>query len=56
MKAIIKRANVAMALFCAAAVAGLAACDADPIGASRGELPDKEPLENTHVLIRSQFT
>ena len=56
MKAIIKRANVAMALFCAAAVAGLAACDADPIGASRGELPDKEPLENTHVLIRSQFS
>lgn len=45
-----------MALFCAAAVAGLAACDADPVGASRGELPDKEPLENTHVLIRSQFS
>ena len=56
MKAIIKRANVAIALFCAVAVASFAACDADPIGASRGELPDMEPLENTHVLIRSQFS
>ena len=35
---------------------GLAACDADPIDTTRGELPDKEPLENTYVSVRSQFS
>lgn len=32
---------------------GLAACDADPVDTTRGELPDKEPLENTYVKVRS---
>jgi len=35
---------------------GLAACDADSIDTTRGELPDKEPLENTYVSVRSQFS
>ena len=35
---------------------GLAACDADPIDTTRGELPDKAPLENTYVSVRSQFS
>ena len=34
----------------------LAACTADPIDTTRGELPDKEPLENTYVSVRSQFS
>lgn len=34
----------------------LTACDADPIDTTRGELPDKEPLENTYVSVRSQFS
>lgn len=34
----------------------LAACDADPIDTTRGELPDKESLENTYVSVRSQFS
>ena len=34
----------------------LAACDTDPIDTTRGELPDKEPLENTYVSVRSQFS
>ena len=31
----------------------LAACTADPIDTTRGELPDKEPLENTYARLRS---
>ena len=31
----------------------LAACDTDPIDTTRGELPDKEPLENTYARLRS---
>lgn len=34
-------------------VLGLAACDADPIDTTRGELPDKEPLENTYAHLKS---
>lgn len=31
----------------------LTACDVDPIDTTRGELPDKEPLENTYARLRS---
>ena len=34
----------------------LASCEADPVDTTRGELPDKEPLENTYVSVRSQFS
>ena len=34
----------------------LASCEADPVATTRGELPDKEPLENTYVSVRSQFS
>lgn len=42
-----------LAFLMALGVLGLAACDADPIDTTRGELPDKEPLENTYVKVRS---
>ena len=29
----------------------LASCEADPVDTTRGELPDKEPLENTYVSV-----
>ncbi len=32
-------------LFCAAALAGLTACDADPVEREGGKLPDKDGLE-----------
>ena len=31
----------------------LASCEADPVDTTRGELPDKEPLENTYARLRS---
>lgn len=40
-------------LFCAAALAGLTACDADPVEREGGKLPDKDGLENTYGMLRS---
>lgn len=31
----------------------LASCEADPVDTTRGELPDREPLENTYARLRS---
>ena len=40
-------------LLFAAVIAGLTACETDPVKSQRGELPDKDLLENTYVNIRS---
>ena len=40
-------------LLFAAVIAGLTACETDPVKSQRGELPDKDLLENTYVKIRS---
>lgn len=56
MKTLIKMKNIPKILLATVLAAGLAACDADPIDTTRGELPDKEPLENTYVSVRSQFS
>lgn len=40
-------------LLCAAALAGLTACDADPVEREGGKLPDKDGLENTYGMLRS---
>lgn len=36
-------------LLFAAVIAGLTACETDPVKSQRGELPDKDLLENTYV-------
>lgn len=51
MKTTIKQAIIS--LFCAGALAGLAACDADPVEQKGGKLPEKEPLENVYGILRS---
>lgn len=43
-------------LLCTAVFAGFAACSTDPVEREGGKLPDKEPLENTYVLVRSQHS
>lgn len=45
-----------MTLLCTAVFAGFAACSTDPVEREGGKLPDKEPLENTYVLVRSQYS
>ena len=40
-------------LLCAAVLAGLTACDADPVEREGGKLPDKDGLENTYGMLRS---
>lgn len=40
-------------LLCAAVIAGLTACDADPVELKGGKLPDKDGLENTYGMLRS---
>lgn len=52
----IKTKNAVVTLLCAAALAGLWACEADPVETGRGSLPDKEPLENTYAMIRSVYS
>lgn len=56
MKTQIKMKNIPKILLATVLAAGLVACDADPVDTTRGELPDKEPLENTRVSIRSQHS
>lgn len=54
MKTMLKIKNAVVTLLSAAALAGLCwACGTDPVETSRGDLPDKDPLENTYVMIRS---
>ncbi len=45
--------NGLIILFCAAALAGLTACDADLVERTGGKQPDKEGLENTYGKLRS---
>lgn len=54
MKTMIRIKNGVVTLLCAAALAGLWACEADPVETSRGNLPERDPLENTYVTIRSE--
>lgn len=56
MKTMIKMKNGVVTLLCAAALAGLWACDTDLVETDRGKLPDKESLENTYALIRSVYS
>ena len=56
MKTQIKMKNIPKILLATVLAAGIVACDADPVDTTRGELPDKEPLENTYVMVRSQFS
>ena len=56
MRRLINIKNGVMTLLSAAVIAGLAACEADPVETIRGNLPDDESLENTNVLIRSQYS
>lgn len=53
MKTMIRMKRAVVTLLSAGALAGLWACDADPVETGRGKLPDKEPLENTYAMIRS---
>ncbi len=50
----IKTKNAVVTLLCVAALAGLWACEADPVETERGNIPDKDPLENTYGLLRSR--
>lgn len=56
MKTQIKMKNSPKILLAMLLAAGLVACDADPVDTTRGELPDKEPMENTYVSVRSQYS
>lgn len=53
MKMQIKMKNIPKILLATVLAAGLAACDVDPIDTTRGELPDKELLENTYAHLKS---
>lgn len=44
---------VVVTLLCAAVLAGLAACDTDPVEREGGRLPDKEGLMKTYGMLRS---
>lgn len=39
-------------LLFAAVIAGLTACETDPVKSQRGELPDKDLLENTFLKYK----
>lgn len=43
-------------LLAATVLAGFTACETDPVAQDGGKLPDKEPLENTYVSVRSQYS
>lgn len=53
MKRTINMKNGILALFCMAALAGLAACEADPVERDGGKQPDKGALEQVHLQLRS---
>lgn len=44
---------VVVTLLCAAVLAGLSACDTDPVEREGGRLPDKEGLMKTYGMLRS---
>lgn len=43
-------------LLCVAVIAGFTACTTDTVEYSGGKLPDKDPLENTYGMIRSEHS
>lgn len=47
---------VVVTLLCAAVLAGLAACDTDPVEREGGRLPDKDGLMKTYGMLRSNRT
>lgn len=49
----IKSSNVFIGILCMMAFAGLTSCDQDTVEWNGGSLPDKEILDNTHGLLRS---
>lgn len=53
MKRTINMKNGILALFCMAALAGLTACEADPVEREGGKQPDKGALEQVHLQIQS---
>lgn len=53
MKRTIDMKNGLLTLFCAAALTGLAACEADPVERDGGKQPDKGALEQVHLQIHS---
>ena len=48
MRRLINIKNGVVTLLSAAVIAGLAACEADPVETTRGNLPDDGLLENTN--------
>ncbi len=53
MKRTINMKNGMLAFFCMAALACLAACEADPVERNGGKQPDNEALEKVHLQLRS---
>ena len=50
MKTIFDLQTGVVTLLCTAALAGLTACEADPVMQESGKLPDKGSIEEVHVL------
>lgn len=48
--------NLVVTLLFVAVIAGLTACDADPVELKGGKLPDKDGLENTYGMLCSRKT
>lgn len=53
MKTIFDLQTRVVTLLCTAALAGLTACEADPVMQESGKLPDKGSIEEIHVMLSS---
>ena len=53
MKTILDLQTGVVTLLCTAALAGLTACEADPVMQESGKLPDKGSIEEVHVMLCS---
>ena len=53
MKTIFDLQTRVVTLLCTAALAGLTACEADPVMQESGKLPDKGSIEENHVMLSS---
>ena len=53
MKTIFDLQTGVVTLLCTAALAGLTACEADPVMQESGKLPDKGSIEENHVMLSS---
>ena len=53
MKTIFDLQTGVVTLLCTAALAGLTACEADPVMQESGKLPDKGSIEEVHVMLCS---